>query len=184
MKKFKIIFCIVLAVSIAVGVIGIRFGKNTLNGTVETVMNTKMFEKVYLDHSNFDKFEDLGFTWPEFQDRFLDNYENCYSQRVKITVTNENDFDITVLGLQVKEGENKYEVHISATPEKTVTVPANSTEPKNIWFLVLSEGPDKGETLDIIREKMALKLIYAKASDNIQSLDDADEKALKYEWIR
>ncbi len=184
MKKFKIIFCVLLAVAITVGTIGIRFGKNTLNATVETVMNTKLFEQVYLDNSNFDKFSGLGFTWPEFRDRFLDNYENCYSQRVKITVLNENDFDITVLGLQVKEGKGKNEVHISLTPEKTVTVPANTTEPKAVWFLVMSEGPDKGETLQIIREKTVLKIIYAKASDNIQSLDEADEKALKYEWIR
>lgn len=185
MKTFKIIFCIVLVVAIAFGVMGLRLGKNNLDASVEKVMNTEDFKDLYLDNSLFYRFEGFGFTWMQFKEEFIENYENCYSQRMKISLTNKNDFDITVLGIEVKEGgDGIYELYFSVTPEKTVTVPANCTEEHSVWFPIMSIGPDKNDTLEIVQKNVSLKLIYADASKNIQSLAEASEDDLIYEWIR
>ena len=185
MKKLKIIYCIVLIASIAVGVAGVRFGKNTLNAYIETVKSTMFLKDYYLDHTLYDELmAGFSFNRTVFDADFQDNFENYYGQRVKIMLTNENDFDITVLGLQIKEGENHKDIHISRTPEKVVTVPANTTEPVGIWFRIISEGPERDETLAILEKEISLKLIYTDASNNVQSLSDAPEDILKYEWIR
>lgn len=184
MKKLKIIFCILLVIAVALGAAGVRFGKNTLNATVETVMNTSRFAELYVDNSKFDDFTGFGYTWTEFQRKFIDNYENCYAQRMKVTLINENDFDITVLGVELKEGNGENQIYISETPERVITVPANTTEPMAVWFMVMTEGPEKDETLVIIREEVTMKIIYTEASNNIKSLGEAPKDALKYEWIR
>ncbi len=185
MKKIKIIFCVLLAVAITVGVLGIRLGKNSLNAYVETVKGSPFFIEYYEDRSLFEEYiEGFGFDITEFDRQFIDNYENCYGQRAKIMITNENDFDITVLGLEVKEGVGAKGIYISSTPEKVVTVPANTKEPVEIWFRIVSEGPERFETEEIIDKYISIKLIYTDASNNVQSLSDASDDILKYEWLR
>ena len=156
---FKIAFCVLLAAALAWGAVDLHWGRNHLNATFAEIRNGSF----------------------EYQSRT--DIEEYYPQRLKITVVNENDFDVTVVGLRVEKGdESRFLLY--RTPEKAVTVPAHTTEPQSVWFRVVSFGPENEQVLDSLRDNFSVRLIYADASTGITAMDGADAELLQTEWIR
>ena len=91
----------------------------------------------------------------------------------------------TVLGIRVREGkESEHLLYLSRTPEVTVTIPAGTTEPKQIWFYMLGDDFEDEELLSLLRREFSVKLLYADASSGITRLEDADDSVLHAEWVR
>ncbi|MBQ7543266.1 MAG: hypothetical protein IJT44_13350 [Clostridia bacterium] len=152
MKKttaFKIAFCVLLAAALLYGAVGFRFvGRNRLHAAFAEVHN-----------ADFEAQADPG-------------GREYYTLRLKVTAVNDNDFDVTVRGLRVEKGDESG-FTLECTPERDVTIPAHTAEPQNIWFRIVSYGPENEEILEMLRKDFAVRIVYT-----------ADGENERTEWIK
>ena len=154
----KIAFCVLLAAALAIGVLQPRWGRNTLEATCTQIRNGRFTVSVHSD------------------------VEEYYPQRMCVSLVNKNDFDVTVLGLRVEKGdESRFRLY--RTPEQTVTIPAHTTEPQNVWFRIVSYGPENEQVLEKLRRDFSVRIVYADAAAGITALSEADESVLRTEWV-
>lgn len=160
MKKqtiFKIAFCVLLVAALVYGALDLRPGRNTLHATFAAVRNG-----------------DFTAEAPQGETREL------YMQRLKITLVNDNDYDVTVLGLRVERGDER-DFRVERTPEQAVTIPAHTSEPQNVWFHIVSYDSDNDAVLAALRKEYAIRLVYADAASGVTS---PDAEAVRTEWVR
>ena len=96
-----------------------------------------------------------------------------YTLRLKVTAVNENDFDVTVKGLRIEKGDESDFV-LERTPERSVTIPAHTSEAQNIWFRIVSYGPENEEILEMLRKDSSARIAYTRPG----------EDAERTEWIK
>lgn len=162
MKKktvVKIAFCVLLAAALAYGALDLHWGRRCLHASFDTIRNG------------------------DFTIETAGDTRETYPLRLKITLVNDNDYDVTVLGLRVEKGDES-DFRIDRTPERIVTIPAHTTEPQNVWFHIVSFGPENEEILQTLRRDFSIRIVYADAASGIVSLSAADDDALRTEWVR
>lgn len=181
----KIAFCVLVVVSIVVVAFGVRFGSNRLEAHAVEVRNSDCVEKMTIDWDKYAYMADgFPFTREEFYKEAIEPYDVYYGQRVKVTAVNKNDRDIRVLGLEILSGNGTRTIYVSALPERVITIPAKTTEPQSIWFSVISSGPGNEDVLEVIRERMEIKILYVDATSDARTLSEAKEGEIHKEWIR
>ena len=162
MKKqtiFKIVFCVLLVAALVYGAVDLHLGRNRLHATFAAVRNA------------------------DFAIDAAGDTRETYAERLKITLVNDNDYDVIVLGLRVEKGDES-DFRIERTPEQAVTIPAHTSEAQNVWFRIVSFGPENEEVLGALRKDFSVRIVYADASSGVTSLDTADPDALRTEWVR
>ena len=182
----KIAFCVLLCAVLACAGFGVRFGSNRLHAQTSRVRNADFFNVLCADFEhNTDLIRGFAMTSEEFEAKFLSDFSEYYGMRLQITAQNRTNRDVTVLGIEVNErDEQAHVLYLSRTPETTVTIPAGTTEPKNIWFDLVVESLGNEDVLSVLRKDFNMKLLYVDASSGVTSLADADKSQLHAEWIR
>ena len=163
MKKqtlFKIGFCVLLVAALAYGATNLHLGRNSLHASFVEIRNGS-----------------FSVDLPE------GDLREYYAQRLKITLVNDNDYDVVVLGLRVEKGDES-DFQLERSPEQTVTIPAHTSVPQSVWFRIVSFGPENEEVLETLRRDFSVRVVYADAAAGIDALDAADTADLKTEWVR
>ena len=156
---FKIAFCVLLVAALVYGAVDLHWGSNRLHASFAEIHNGKFDVQMHAQ------------------------IEEYYPQRLKVTLVNENDFDVTVLGLRVEKGdESRFQLY--RTPERVVTIPAHTTQTQNIWFRIVSYGPENEQVLEQLQNAFSVRILYVDASTGITALSAADPQVLQSEWIR
>lgn len=184
-KAFKIGFCVLLVFAVLYAALGLHFGSNRLEAKFADVKNSDCLEKMILDWDRYAYMADgFPFTREEFYREAVAPFDAYYGQRIKVTAVNKNSFDIRILGLEILSGNGSGTIYVSCIPERVITIPAKTEVPQSVWFPVISSGPGNEEVLEKVRKEMQVKIVYADAACDAQSLADADAALLRKEWIR
>ena len=159
-------------------------GRSGLTANCTALNSSDFYAKYYTDQKKYDYLLD-GFNLTKEQKiYYLREYNYLMGVKLCIEVVNKNNFDIRVIGLEIKKnGEN--ETLISTTPRTVVEIAANTEVPKKVWFDVFADGGEytNDELLEMAKG-MGLKLIYVDASTDIKSLSGAAQENLKYEKVK
>ncbi|MCL2509312.1 MAG: hypothetical protein FWF05_09070 [Oscillospiraceae bacterium] len=190
MKKSTKILCLTIAVIISLSAL-LLAGCN--RATTTQTLNARLTD--VLPDTFFTAYRDLGmrkdgilkgfgFTEAEFKAKFVDNYDKWTGNVLEIKLTNKNDFEVDVLGLDVKKNGSK-KVYVSKALDATsFGIPANYDGETTVYVMVLAESSlgTESEILDQIK-KMDIKVIYADKAAHAESLDEAKPADLKYDTI-
>ena len=187
MKKSVRIISIIIAILLVAASSGCSAFSGKLDAKVVKVDNSDFFNKYYSDQEKY-AYLVSGFNSIS-EDVLLNHYLHRFNYwigvKLCVQAVNKNNFDITVVGLEVGNNGCK-ETTLSNTPRAVVDIKAGTSEPQNIWFDSFADGSTytNEEICDIIVKEMPLKLIYVKAESGIRTLDDASESDLIYEKVK
>jgi len=188
MKHFKRIFC--LALALALTFVAAGCGKTT----------TKMLDAQFTDvkaDTFFTMYAETGlrqeailkgfdFTEADFKAKFNDNRNSWTGNQLEMKLTNNNDFPIEVLGLEIKNNGSK-KVYVSKFADAGYGLPAKYDGEMTMYFWVLAESSlgTESEILDQIK-KMDIRVAYVDKESGIESFDDVTKdnaKQVKYDVI-
>jgi hypothetical protein len=184
LKVFVRIIGLALALSILVSLCGCGTGGGKIKATCTALNNSDFYAKYFTDQEKYDYLLE-GFNLTQEQKiYYLREYNYLSGVKLCIEVVNKNDFDIRIIGLEIKRnGED--DTVISTMPRAVVEIKANTKEPQKVWFDAFADGGEftNNELLEQARG-MGLKIIYVDASTGVNRLPEADKKILKYEKVR
>lgn len=151
---------------------------NTLNAEGTLISND--FLEVYKKdpEANSRKITGFGFTADEFNEKFVES-GNWNTYNLKIEFGNDNDFGITVFGIDVEENGKK-NIFVSTASDAIIGLPSNFEGKQETYCKVIADSA-LSET-DIIKtlKSMGLNLLYVNASTGAEELSEVAKGELLY----
>ena len=154
---------------------------NTLNAQ-GTLINSDFLSSYKEDpENNSRKITGFGFTADEFNKKFVEN-GNWNTYNLKIEFGNDNDFGITVFGIDVEENGKK-NIFVSTASDAVIGLPSNFENRQETYCKVIADSA-LSET-DIIKtlKTMGLNLLYVNASTGAEELSEVNAGELLYSKI-
>lgn len=152
---------------------------NTLGATAGTLTATEMLSEYKADpEKNSSKIVGFGFTADEFRAKFVDEGE-WRTFNLMIQFGNDNDFGVTVFGIDVEENGKKG-VYISTAGDAVIGLPSKFTGTQEMYCRVIADSA-LSET-DIIKTlgKMGIQILFANAATGAEELTELEQGELMH----
>ena len=185
MKRLVKTIALVLAVAVLMGMCGCGVSGGKLHATCDKVINSDFLAKYNSDQDKYDYLmRGFNMTKEQLMEEAVYRYQYVDGVRAGISLENGNDFDITVIGLDVKNNGEQNNI-VSILPRSTVTLKAGETQRQTVWFDIIAEGSEySNEEIFECVKGMGLRLIYVRTDSGIETLSDAPEETLIYERVK
>lgn len=156
--------------------------QNTLNATAGTLMHNEFLESYREDpDANAGKIVGFGYTADEFKDKFVDN-GSWKTFNLKIEFGNDNDFGITVFGIDVAENGKKG-VFISTASDAVIGLPAKFTAKQDMYCRVIADSALSENDIIKTLGDMGIQLLYVNAASGAEELSEVELGELLYSGI-